>query len=147
MQLDFDESERQRILAQRGLDFADAPQLLAGVTCTVPDRRQRYGKACWRTYCQAHGRTILVVWTERGGTRQIVTMDATEPDAGRWVSQDQAAELTESDRRNGEYRIGDKIVTLAKARAELLKRAKPHITRRRGKGKKPRKVMTTLRIP
>lgn len=147
MQFDFDESERQRILAQRGLDFADAPWLLAGVTLTAPDARQDFGKACWRTYCQAGDRTILVVWTERGGARRIVTMDATQPGTWQWISQNEAAEITEGDRRCGEYRIGDRVVTAAKARAELAKRAKPRSTRRRGKGKKPVKVMTTLRIP
>lgn len=147
MQFDFDESERQRILAERGLDFADAGKLLAGVTFTAPDRRQSYGKACKRTYCQVGDRTILVVWTELGGTRCIVTMDATEPGTRQWISQDEAAEITDADRRNWECRIGNKIVTVAKARAELAKRAKPRSTRRRGKGTKPVKVMTTLRIP
>jgi uncharacterized DUF497 family protein len=55
MEISFDPAKRARTLAERGLDFADAPRVFAGCTVEVEDTRREYGTerngfsvtACW----------------------------------------------------------------------------------------------------
>jgi uncharacterized protein len=44
MDISFDPAKRDKTLAERGLDFADAGLVFAGVTATVQDMRRDYGE-------------------------------------------------------------------------------------------------------
>ena len=44
MVITFDPAKRDKTLAERGLDFADAKWLFAGVTLEVEDTRKDYGE-------------------------------------------------------------------------------------------------------
>jgi uncharacterized protein len=74
MAISFDPAKRDKTLADRGLDFADAEQVFAGLTLTLPDLRHDYGEDRFQTYGLLHGRLVMVVWTERGEDRHIMSM-------------------------------------------------------------------------
>jgi uncharacterized DUF497 family protein len=44
MQITFDPAKRSRTLTERGLDFADAVEVFAGLTVEVEDTRHDYGE-------------------------------------------------------------------------------------------------------
>ena len=44
MNISFDPAKRARTLAERGLDFADAAEVFAGVTAEAEDTREDYGE-------------------------------------------------------------------------------------------------------
>jgi len=44
MRLSFDSAKRDRTRAERGLDFADATIVFAGVTLETEDKRKDYGE-------------------------------------------------------------------------------------------------------
>ncbi len=44
MQLTFDSAKREKTLSERGLDFADAVLVFAGVTVEIEDTRKDYGE-------------------------------------------------------------------------------------------------------
>ena len=50
MEIEFDPVEREKRLAERGLDFVDAAALFAGNTITVVDDRYDYGEQRRITY-------------------------------------------------------------------------------------------------
>jgi uncharacterized DUF497 family protein len=60
--------------AGAGLDFADAPEVFAGATLTVPDFRGDYGEDRYITYGRLRGRLVVLVWTPRGDERRIISM-------------------------------------------------------------------------
>ena len=70
----FDPAKRDKTLAERGLDFADASAVFAGITLTLADTRQAYGELRWQTYGLLDGRLVMVVWTERGEDRHVMSM-------------------------------------------------------------------------
>jgi uncharacterized protein len=74
MDISFDPEKRARILAERGLDFADAGQVFAGVTATIQDTRAEYGEDRYITAGLLHGRRVVLVWTPRGNARRIILM-------------------------------------------------------------------------
>jgi uncharacterized protein len=75
MQITFDDPKRARTLRERGLDFADAAEVFAGVTVDRVDDRQDYGETRIITVGLLRGRMVIVVWTERDGdTRHIISM-------------------------------------------------------------------------
>jgi uncharacterized DUF497 family protein len=74
MAISFDAAKRDWTLAARGLDFADAEDVFAGLTLTLPDNRRAYGEARFQTYGWLEGRMVMVVWTERGNGRHVISM-------------------------------------------------------------------------
>lgn len=74
MQVTFDPAKRERTLAERGLDFADAEAVFAGVTLQLQDERRDYGELRWQSYGLLDGRLVMIVWTERGGSRHVMSM-------------------------------------------------------------------------
>jgi len=67
----WDEAKRQRTLAERGLDFAEAEQVFSGSRVTLPDDRRDYGEPRFITAGYLRGRFVVVIWTPRAedGTR------------------------------------------------------------------------------
>ena len=74
MAITFDPAKRDRTLAERGLDFADADSVFAGISLTLADDRQDYGEPRWQTYGLLDRRMVMVVWTERGEDRHVMSM-------------------------------------------------------------------------
>ncbi|GAC1691813.1 MAG: BrnT family toxin [Steroidobacteraceae bacterium] len=74
MRLTFDPAKRAKTLAERGLDFADAELVFAGVTVEVEDTRKDYGET--RIICYGHlqGRLVVVGYVPRGASRHIFSM-------------------------------------------------------------------------
>jgi hypothetical protein len=74
MTIRFDPVKRALTLAERGLDFADADKVFAGLSYSISDERHDYGEKRWQTYGLLAGRLVMVVWTERGDDRHIISM-------------------------------------------------------------------------
>jgi uncharacterized protein len=74
MSVTFDSLKRDATLAERGLDFADAKIVFAGITLTREDTRFAYGETRYQTYGLLDGRMVMVVWTTRGANRHVMSM-------------------------------------------------------------------------
>ena len=74
MKVTYDPAKREWTLAERELDFEDAPQVFAGITLTLEDDRQDYGEVRYQTYGRLGERLVTLVWTERDGARHIISM-------------------------------------------------------------------------
>jgi len=62
MRLTFDPAKCAKTLAERGLDFADAAVVFAGVTVEVEDTRKDYGET--RIICYDHLQERLASYLE-----------------------------------------------------------------------------------
>ncbi|MCU0736130.1 MAG: BrnT family toxin [Methylotetracoccus sp.] len=74
MGLIWDEAKREATLQYRGLDFADAAEVIDGPSFSFPDHRQDYGEERTITVGFLEGRMTVVVWTPRGRDRRIISM-------------------------------------------------------------------------
>ena len=74
MQIEFDPAKQAQTLAARGLDFANAEQVFAGVTFTLADTRTDYGEQRLMTMGLMAGREVVLIWTPRGAVRRIISM-------------------------------------------------------------------------
>ena len=74
MTITFDQLKRDVTLERRGLDFADATAVFAGITLTREDTRFAYGETRYQTYGLLDGRMVMVVWTARGEDRHVMSM-------------------------------------------------------------------------
>ncbi len=74
MTITFDPSKRDLTLKHRGLDFARAGEVFAGLTATIVDDRFDYGETRFITAGHLDGRLVVTVWTERGEARHIISM-------------------------------------------------------------------------
>lgn len=85
MDVSFDPAKRDKTLAERGLDFADAGLVFAGVTATIQDMRRDYGEDRYITIGRLRNRRVVLVWTGRGATRRIIPMRyAHASEAAQW---------------------------------------------------------------
>jgi uncharacterized protein len=74
MRVTWDPAKRARTLADRGLDFADAAIVFAGVTVEVEDTRRDYGETRIICYGRLQGRMVVVGYVSRGASRHIFSM-------------------------------------------------------------------------
>jgi hypothetical protein len=74
MRISYDPTKRERILADRGLDFDDAVEVFEGVTAEVQDTRRDYGEPRIICFGLLRGRLVQVVYTPRGADRHIISM-------------------------------------------------------------------------
>jgi len=74
MAITFDPAKCTRTLAERGLDFADADLVFAGVTVEVQDIRKDYGEE--RIICSGllERRMVVLGYTPRGADHHIFSM-------------------------------------------------------------------------
>ena len=87
MQISFDPAKRDTTLTERGLDFADAPEVFAGLTFEAEDARFDYGETRMITVGLLRGRMVVLVWTPRGEVRHIISMrKANEREAKRYAT-------------------------------------------------------------
>ena len=70
----FDPAKRERNLSERGLDFADAARVFNGQELSVEDNRFDYGETRIITLGRLGTRQVRVVWTQRGGSRRVISM-------------------------------------------------------------------------
>lgn len=74
MEVSFDPAKREQTLQDRGLDFQDAVEVFAGVNYRFVDDRFDYGEERIITIGRLRGRMVVVVWTQRGSARHIISM-------------------------------------------------------------------------
>ncbi|HEX5237062.1 MAG TPA: BrnT family toxin [Sphingomicrobium sp.] len=74
MTITFDPAKRDRTLAERNLDFADAEDVFAGPLVENPDDRFDYGEDRFVTVGYLGKRMVVVVWTPRDSGRHIISM-------------------------------------------------------------------------
>lgn len=74
MKITFDPAKRDLALRHRGLDFARAGDVFAGLTATVVDERFDYGESRFITAGELDNRLVVVVWTQRGAARHVISM-------------------------------------------------------------------------
>ena len=74
MRITFDQTKRDQALAERGLDFADAEVVFAGVTVEIEDTRKNYGEPRIICYGLLAGRMVVVGYTPRGADRHVFSM-------------------------------------------------------------------------
>jgi uncharacterized DUF497 family protein len=86
MQIDFDPGKRNKTLSERGLDFARADEVFAGVHFTGEDTREDYAESRYITIGKLDGRMVVMVWTPRGEARRIISMrKANEREQARYA--------------------------------------------------------------
>jgi uncharacterized protein len=74
MKISFDPVKRAKTLTERGLDFADAPEVFASRAFTIEDDRHDYGEARMITYGWLNDRPVAVVWVAKTDGRRIISM-------------------------------------------------------------------------
>lgn len=74
MRITFDPMKREKALAERGLDFADAALVFEGVTLEVEDIRKEYGEERIICYGMLAGRMVVIGYTPRGADRHVFSM-------------------------------------------------------------------------
>jgi uncharacterized DUF497 family protein len=74
MQIEFDSSKREKTLAERGVDFARANEVFAGLHFTGQDDRTDYAEDRFITVGMLDARLVVLVWTPRGEARRIISM-------------------------------------------------------------------------
>ena len=74
MRITFDPAKREKALAERGLDFADAGIVFDGVTLEIEDIRKEYGEKRIICYGLLAGRMVVIGYTPRGADRHVFSM-------------------------------------------------------------------------
>jgi uncharacterized DUF497 family protein len=75
MKVTFDPAKRLVALRARGIDFAtDAEKVFAGRKVTFGSDRLDYGDVRLLTIGWLNERMVVMVWTERGADRHIISM-------------------------------------------------------------------------
>ena len=72
--IEYDEGKRLKILAERGLDLAEAFLVFSGEYMQLEDDRQDYGEPRFRVWGYLRDIRVSLVWTPRDGHRRIITM-------------------------------------------------------------------------
>lgn len=73
MRFVWDEAKRAANLRKHGLDFADAPEVFAGPTCTVEDSRLAYGEQRFLSFGLLRGLAVSIVHTETENEIRIIS--------------------------------------------------------------------------
>jgi len=74
MEISFDEAKRQRTLDERGLDFSDAPAILAGLQYTFVDDRLDYAEERFVTIGLLNLRLVALVWTPTENGVRVISL-------------------------------------------------------------------------
>lgn len=72
--LTYDSAKRNATLEARGMNFDDAAAVFQGDTLDMVDDRADYGEERVITVGCLAGRMVIVVWTQRGEARHIISM-------------------------------------------------------------------------
>jgi uncharacterized protein len=74
MKIVWDEAKCRANLRKHGLDFADAEEVFAGITCTVEDGRFDYGEQRFVTLGMLRDMVIVIAHTETSHDIRIISM-------------------------------------------------------------------------
>jgi uncharacterized protein len=74
MRLTWDENKRQKVLSERGLDFAQAAELFASQHFTDQDSRIDYGEDRYCSVGLLSQRLCVLVWTPRGNAVHVISL-------------------------------------------------------------------------
>jgi uncharacterized DUF497 family protein len=74
MRITFNRAKREQTLRARGIDFDDARHVFADRTVDQKDDRADYGEVRMQTVGYLNGRMMMIVWTQRGVARRIISM-------------------------------------------------------------------------
>ena len=74
IKISFDPAKRDLTLRERGLFFEEAELVFAGPLYDKEDRRFDYGESRTVTFGYLRKRMVVIVWTQRGDTRHIISM-------------------------------------------------------------------------
>ena len=74
MEIEFDPIKRDLTLADRGLDFRDAPVVIENAVTTFEDSRFDYEETRLVTYGLLDGRLVAVVWVEIESGMRVISM-------------------------------------------------------------------------
>jgi uncharacterized protein len=74
MKIEFDPAKRALTFETRGVDMEDAPLIFAADNITFEDGRKDYGERRMTTVGILRNRMIILVWTQRGRARRIISM-------------------------------------------------------------------------
>ena len=69
MQYEWDENKCRNNIEKHGVDFADAPEIFLSPMLVLPDERRTYGEPRFIGIGVIQGRTMVIVYTERKGTK------------------------------------------------------------------------------
>jgi uncharacterized protein len=72
--ISYDPTKRAKVLADRGLDFAQAATVFSGPVAEIEDTRRDYGERRFITAGWLDDRMVVIVWTPRDGSRRIISM-------------------------------------------------------------------------
>jgi len=73
-EIEYDLRKQQDTLQHRGLNFNDASTVFVGKTLSMVDDRQDYGEERIITVGKLNGKVAVIVWTQRGKKRRIISM-------------------------------------------------------------------------
>lgn len=73
-EIKYDMRKQQDILQYRGLDYNDTPTVFAGKTLPMMDDRKDYGEERIITVGKLTSKVTVIVWTQRGKKRRIISM-------------------------------------------------------------------------
>ena len=73
MEFEWDEEKRQKILAERSLDFADAFQFFDGRP-VIHQPTPRDDEDRWKSIALFDGKFFTVVWRRRGAAIRVISM-------------------------------------------------------------------------
>ncbi len=89
MRVAWDPSKHERTRHQRGFGFDYAIRIFAGPTVEAVDRRRNYGEERVRAIGEIDGRVFVVVYTDRGAVRWIITdWKASGKDIRTWLDRE-----------------------------------------------------------
>ncbi len=74
MDISYDPAKRDKVLAERGIDFAQEAEVFDATVAEIDDTRQDYGERRLITAGLLGGRLVVIVWTPRDGSRRIISM-------------------------------------------------------------------------
>ena len=74
MNFESDDTKRKSNIKKHGIDFIDAPMIIAGHTLTVEDDRYNYGEERFVTFGILDGRVVVVVHTETEDSIRIISI-------------------------------------------------------------------------
>ena len=87
MPISFDPAKRDWTRAVRGLDFADAAEVIESAVYEFVDRRRDYGEVRITTIGLLKDRMVVVVWTPREGRYHVISMrKANEREQARYAN-------------------------------------------------------------
>ncbi len=73
MAFEWDAAKNRANIRKHGIDFADAARIFDGLVLERVDDRFDYGEERVVAVGEVEGRTVLVVYSRRGGDRRIIS--------------------------------------------------------------------------